>query len=358
MAKSSSQHRGNVPRAVALALLLSAVHATAWSGGEPGAYLRLPAGAAAMALGGANTAAPEYLAAWWNPAMLAVYRQRQAAAGMGVRSLGRMEGLVDYSFRVPTRFGLGISALYRGDPFLNDLRDEQGDPLEHGSYTSLTFKAGVGVRISRAWSAGLSMGVFYQSLPSDFTANGTLLRTSVTGIGGFTLSARYERSERLCFALLLRNLGLDMDWAFVTEDNGYEYTYANRKDSPPPEFVLASRFQATLLGRPLTWTSDVSGYLFDGEANAYEHPRGTWNNGLAWQSWETFQLRLGIGELPLAGSFINDSRHYWETFTLRVALGFCWDASMIRRGLTLQYAISTDKAGALFDQALDVTLAF
>ncbi len=359
MAKWLSHCRASVAlAALTCALLGSAVTALAWVGGESGAYLRAPVGAASVAMGGAGSASPDYLGAWWNPAVLPMYDSRHVSAGLGVRSLGRMEGNADLSLRIPTRFGIGVSALYRGDPFLDDLRDEYGEKLDGGSYTTLSLRAGVGVRISRSWSAGVSLGLFYQSLPTDYTGAGTLVRSNVTGIGGFTLAARYEKSERLGLALLVKNLGLDMDWSLNAEEQGFEYSYAQVKDSPLPEFVLASRFQTTLLGRPFVWASDLSGWVVDGDLHVLDHPQGVWNNGVEWQFWDTFCFRLGIGEVPLEGSFVNDSKQYWEAFTMRVSGGFGWELRKLREGLQVHYAISSDKVGSLFDQALDITLTF
>ena len=338
----------------ALAALLAAP-VPAWVGGESGAYLRAPVGATAFAMGGAFAAAPQYLACWWNPAALAAYRERHAALGMGVRSLGRMEGFGGISFRIPTRFGLGVSMLYRGDPFLDDLYDENENPVDGGSYSTLTFKAGVGYLINRSWSAGIGFGVYYQSLPTAFTSDG-VLNSTVTGIGGFTLALRYQALDRWCVALMARNLGLTMDWEITASEDGY---YGSRSsDKPLPEFVLASRFEGRLLRHPLVWTSDLAGYVFDGDWERLPHAEAQWHNGVEWRRWESFYLRLGLGDVPLSGTLFNDASAYFDAFSLRVTGGFAWQLKRISDGLWVNYGIASDKSGMLFDQVLDISLAF
>ena len=60
--------------AVAAAAIAAGLAASAAAGvsvgGEGGAWLRAAAGAEALAMGGAATATPACLYAWWNPAML------------------------------------------------------------------------------------------------------------------------------------------------------------------------------------------------------------------------------------------------------------------------------------------------
>jgi uncharacterized membrane protein YcfT len=106
------------------------------------------------------------------------------------------------------------------------------------------------------------------------------------------------------------------------------------------------------------WTSELTGWLFDGDWEALDHPQGAWSNGVEWRFWETFWFRLGVGEIPLEGSFVNAPGEYWDAFTLRVTGGFAWELRKLREGLFVHYAIGSDKAGSLFDQALDITLTF
>ncbi|MBD3239954.1 MAG: hypothetical protein GF331_05165 [Chitinivibrionales bacterium] len=341
----------------ALALLAGALPAAAYIGGESGAYLRSPVGATAFSLAGAYSAAPTHLASWWNPAMLSTYRSRTAALGMGVRSLGRMESFGSFSFPIPTRFGMGVSLLYRGDPFIDEFYDENGEKLdtEGGAYTTLTLKTAVSYLINRRWSAGVGVGVYYQSLPTAIDLDGGLATSTVTGIGGFTLAVRYEPFERWTVSALMRNVGLSMDWEIESSDRGYGNVHSS--DKPVPELVLGSRFTGSLLDRRFVWSSELVGYMVDGDWERLPHAEAQWHNGFEWQAWETFAVRLGLGEIMLNSS-IYDDEPYWDRFTMRVAAGFGWDLQWLREGMLLNYSIATDKSGALFDQVLDVTYTF
>jgi len=269
-----------------------------------------------------------------------------------------MESFGSFSFRIPPRVGMGLSMLYRGDPFIDEFYDERGEPIdvEGGAYTTLTFRAGLSYLLNRKWSAGLGFGIYYQTLPTDVTDAGTLDRSSVTGIGGFSLALRYQPGDRLALALAVRNIGLSMDWDIQSDDYVYYSTRAG--DNPPPEVVLGSRFEGKLLGKPFIWTSDIVGYVFDGEWERLPHAEAVLHNGFEWQPWEVFYVRLGLGDLTLNTKLLHEPSEYFDTFTARVTAGFAWDMRQLREGLWLNYGIGSDKVGALFDQTLDITLMF
>lgn len=355
MARSSLHSRASLLAACLLLSLTATSHG--YLGGESGAYLRAPVGGVAFGMGGANTASPSYLASWWNPAMLGVYRSRTASLGMGVRSLGRMEGFGSFSFRIPTRVGLGVTALYRGDPFIDDIYDENGDPVDaDGAFTTLSLRVGLSYRISKKVSAGLGVGVYYQSMPTALNTDASLQTSSATGIGGFSLAVRYAPIDRLALSLVFRNLGLSMTWDIETGDSYWGPTQS--QDNPLPEIALGSRFEASLLGRPLIWSADLVGYIWDGEWERLPHAEAVLHNGLEWHAWDIFHIRLGLGDLALNSGMFDSDSEYWEDFSVRVGAGFAWDLRWIRDGMWLNYGLSTDRSGALFDQVLDITLTF
>jgi len=330
--------------------------AAAAIGGRSGAFLRAPVGATAFAMGGAGSAAPAYLCAWWNPALLSASRTRRIDLGMGVRSLGRMESFASMGFRIPPRVGMGIAVLYRGDPFLDDLHDAEENPLGGGAYTTLTIKTGLSYFINRKWSIGAAIAICYQSLPTAINADNTLENSTVTGIGGIDLACSWKPRPDLSLALLVRNLNASMDWEITTTgfDMGTRAT-----DRVLPEFVLAGRLQRSLYGKPFIWTSDLVGYVFDGDWDRLERAETVLNNGFEWQTWETFYLRAGIGDLSIDSKLFDDASEYFNRAALRISAGFALRFARVKRGeLWINYGAATDKAWAGIDQILDVSYSF
>jgi hypothetical protein len=110
--------------------------------------------------------------------------------------------------------------------------------------------------------------------------------------------------------------------------------------------------------RDRLWTLDIKGYIVDGSFKRLERAEGVVNSGLEWRYWDKFYLRTGISEFLLNGDLLRDRESYFSSFPFKFSAGFCFDMSKYRRGLKLNYGISTDKIGAGIDQQLDVRFTF
>jgi hypothetical protein len=310
-------------------------------------------GAAAAAMGGACTAAPDYYAPWWNPAVLANLRSSRAAAGTGLRWLGSMDGYGSFEFRVPPRVGMGILALYRGTPSLGTLYDLDERPLPAASYTTLTIKTAVSYYLTRRVSIGACVNVLYQSLPlPDYGAGGGIHYASATGIGGFDFAAVYRVSDVWTLGGVVKNLGASMPWQMGD-------LAPLVVDRPLPSIALGSRFTASLAGKPLVWNFDCIGYAFGEAQEPGGHTEAFLSTGAEWRQWENFYVRAGIGDVPLNSAMFSDGELYGREFGMRFTAGFSYDLSKrVRKGMWVNYAVATDKIWAGLDQQLDVTLSF
>lgn len=356
-------------------LLCAAAGAYPQTGGQPGAYLRGPVGALAAAMGGSQSAAPDYYSTWWNPAQLSLIDKKVLAFGTGLYSQGRTEAFASFDFKIPPRVGIGLSALYRGDPFINDLYNASEEKLQGGSFTTLTVKAGLSYLISRRLAAGLTIGFFYQRLPTSYTET-TLNYSDATAVGGFSLGVQYKLTDSLVLAFVLRDInllpdssgsfsGLAMNWqvsssveqASGSSDGGFG-TPSTIDDLVPPAFVLASAFHARFFEKPLLWTCDLHCYITDGRFTRLDKMEAHLFTGFEWRRWEIFCLRAGIGNIVLNRDIVSDWDFYSRNFMFKIAAGFGWDLARVRKGLVLNYAVTTDKVWAGIDQKLDVVYKF
>jgi len=331
---------------------------TAWSqasssiGGLSGAYLRPSVGAAAMGLGSAFSAMPEYLAPWWNPAVIAIRKGNMASGGVGSRSMGRTDGYASMEFHIPPRAAMGLMVLYRGDPFLNNLYDENEKPLDKGAFTSFTGKIALSYLVNRKLSAGLNIGLSYEKLPTSSNSDGSLAYSSSSGIGSFDLAVAYKYSEKLSLSLVAANLGSSMKWDINSDWSPVI------EDKPVPSFTFGSRYEGSLAKRPLIWTMDLKAYIIDGDWNKIPNPQMVVYSGWEWQRWDSFYIRGGLGDLDINGTILRDAAEYFSDFPVRITAGFGLDLSRYKNGLRLNYGVSTDKLWAGIDQQLDVTLSF
>ncbi|NLP03377.1 MAG: hypothetical protein GX089_12845 [Fibrobacter sp.] len=337
--------------AFAVAVLLCTGGEASMVGGRSGAYLRPPVGATSLAMGGTGSAAPEDLLSWWNPSQLSFLRSRKLAAGIGMASFGRSDAFGAFEFRIPPRMGMGFLLLYRGDPFLK-LYDEQEQPLEHAAYTTLTGKIALSYYVNRNFTAGASIGIHYQSLPT-IARGGDLRYSSAVGIGAVDLSFTYKITPGWTLGVVAKDLGAGMDWEIESD-------YYNNlvQDRPLPSIAIGSKYKAELMKKPLIWAVDLKGYFFDGNWKKLYRPEGIVNLGWEWQYWERFFIRAGISEFLLNGDLLNDRKAYFANSPVSITMGFSLDLSRYREGLKLNYAIATDKLWAGVGQQVDITMSF
>ena len=319
-----------------------------------GGYLRAPVGATAFALGGAQTASPQYLCSWWNPALLSTLKQKKLTLGLGYRPLGRTDGVLAFEFPVPNRVGVGISVLYRGIPLITGLVDEQEYPLNDCAYETFSFKIGCSYLIKRKLSAGFNLSIFYQSLPTNFEDDGNIIYSSVTEMGGIDLGVRFTPTKKLSYGLVWKNILAEFQWEFTAE------WHPMYQDTLPATITLGQALNTTLLEKPFIWTCDIIGYFLNSRFRSLERNHIVINNGFEWQKWEMLFIRAGIRDITLNSDLIHDSGSYKDHFTLAVSLGFLLDLSKALKGkdLKLNYGVSTEKRWTGLEQQLDFVFSF
>jgi len=333
-----------------------------WNGGLPGGIFNLPAGAWASGMGGAVSADPAYMMSWYNPAQLPLLRDRRASVGAGMRSLGRTEAWASYDFRVPPRAGMGLALVYRGDPFIDGLYDGyyignevvEERRLNSAAWSAVSLKIGTGYLITRRWSAGGSIGINHQNLPTTPYPDGSIKSSSVTSIGALDIAASYRMTPNLTLSAAAKNLLWRNDWAI----HAYEDLTPVNEEVIPPVFVLASSHKTTLLERELVWNADAVIYLIDGRGKYLGHPEMAVAAGAQWKFTDDIVLRAGLADMELSGDITWDSEQYWDSFSPRLTVGFSYSLSKWMKGAFVNYALMTDRVWAGADQQFDITVSF
>jgi len=326
----------------------------AGTGGEAGAYLLLPVGAEATALGGAGTAAPSYYGSWWNPAMAATLQDAQFAAGTAVRTLGRMDAYGSLDFRVPPRVGVGLFMLYRGDPSLGDLYDINENLLPAASYTTLTFMGSVSYYATRRLSIGACFNVYYQSLPAYNEGGYGLTYTSATSTGSFDFGAQYRLIPGVwTLGAVLKNIGTRLNWVGL-DTNGLDET-----DQYQPTLTLGSSLLASLANRPLLWNLDCRISIYGDSLESNNQGEAALSTGAEWRGWDNFYIRAGIGEVTVNSDLFNNRTLYANEFSPRYSVGFAYNLKkFLHKSTWFNYAASTDRVWDGLDQQFDIAMSF
>jgi hypothetical protein len=251
---------------------------------------------------------------------------------------------------------MGISLLYRGDPFLKNLYDEQEYKLEDGSYTTLTTKLGFSYLISRQLSAGANISMFYQRLPVGYSGSSLIYSGGVSdlSIGGFDLGLRYKPRANLVLGAVIKNLAAGVK---VRTSSDYQYNI-EINDQFTPSLTVGSELTTSLRAKTFIWSSDVTGYLVDGNFARLAHPQVAWNNGFEWHGWDMLHLRAGVRDLTFNGDMLHNRTRYLNGFTFAVSGGCLLDLSSVVKGLNVNYAMATNKAWHGVEQQLECVYAF
>jgi len=152
-------------RLTALALLLATGTALASDlGGSPGWVGRLGGGTREFALGNAAGALePTALDAWWNPARLPLRNGWDVSLSAEERPLDRQGGALGIATNIGSRLGVGVSVLYRRDADV-PVYDADETLTETSTPYFMLAQIGLGMRITRSQSIGLSFGVYRENL--------------------------------------------------------------------------------------------------------------------------------------------------------------------------------------------------
>jgi hypothetical protein len=292
--------------------------------------------------------------------------------GSGLYSLGRTEAFSAFEFKLPPRVGIGVCALYRGDQVIDNLYTLDETKLEPASFTTLTFKAALSYLVTRKLSLGLSLGVFYQRLPTSYSesftesGNETALNYSdATSVSGFSFGMQYRVSDSVSLGLVLRDVdplqglsgkpsSITLNWQLVSPDS-YNTTVT---DEILPALVLGVVSKHRLYGKPLRLSCDIEGYLFDGTYTKLDHMEAHVHAGAQWQRWQTFCIRLGINDIVVNRDLYDAPSDYWRDFGFRITGGFGWDVTILKKPMTINYSVATDKVWAGIDQMLDFVYKF
>lgn len=343
---AKSLWHGSAGTGIAFCLLLASgeTAASSYLGGAGGAWLRAPAGATALAMGGAASASPAYGSGFWNPALPATFHDSRVSLGTGLRSLGRTDGFIAIETH-RKRLGMAGMLIYRGDPFLDNLRNDEERLLANGAFLALAAKASLSYVVVPQVSAGLSLGWIYQRMPAYFDGSSE----SMSYIGGLDLGVRIRPAERLSFGLVIRDLNTVLEWQFSSSDYAFNSAHA---DTVPVSITAGSRMETSLLGKPLVWTCDLRGYL-----SAVDRKSAVLCAGAEWRRWERFCVRAGLMDIDVDADIFSAPRTWASHLAPAVTAGFGLDLSQVRSGLSLNYAMATCRIWAGVDQQIDVVFA-
>ncbi len=321
-----------------------------------GAHLRMPVGTRAFAMGGAQSADPQNNLVWWNPANLSLLKEKQLTLGGEIRPFGRTGGYLTMEAPIKPRAGLSASIMYRGDPTLDNLKDEQEYDLEDGRFTTITAKVGISYLIVKKVSLGINVSLFYQKLPSDYYES-ELVYSDVTKIGGFDLGINYALNKKLNYGLVFKQILASMVWNLNSANQTMQGT---SEDNLPLIMTLGQQYKGAIKEKPFIWTMDLSAYLIDSKFKQLRHGHLLIDNGFEWQRWDTFFIRLGIGDFELNTEMFEEDSDYGKTFSLNYTAGFALNLQkfLANQNFTLNYGIAIDKAFAGVDQQLEILYKF
>jgi hypothetical protein len=294
------------------------------------------------------------LCCFYNPALLAISAKKNITIFSGILSLGRLEGCLSGQTHISPRAALSVNVLYRGDPFINNLYDLDENKAATGFYTTATTKLGLAYLLTRHLSAGLSIGIFYQNMPSGIRMDGSLEYSNVTSVGGLDLGLLYRMGDKSALGLAISNLLVNMDWQ-LGSSSALQATALN---NVPPDFAAGYSRVLIIAQKPAMAALDIHASLVDGDLKMLERPEAEVRCGAQWQATDLFSIRAGLSGFKINGDLLRDRMGYAYVFAPVISAGFGLDLKRYNKGMFLNYALRTDKVWAGIDQQIDLSYSF
>jgi hypothetical protein len=334
----------NCPTAILFLILLSCqVLAYDPLAGRPFPETRLGVGARAQAMGGAQTAylTPTTVTAYWNPAMAAMLPDKGAvSAAFRFLSLGRQEGVIGFSTRIPPRGAITTAITYHGDGDIPVYNSDGELEYSDGGFTNLSIYFGFSYLITRKLSMGLTTVIRSSSIN---TAEED--RVSAWELGSLFYSVFYQIKPTLSAGLHLRE---------ITSDARYEApTYGSElntivSDGVPLNLRAGLAWKTNIIKRSAAFTLDGDWYFIPGTIKENDSPD--------WSEVETVtEIHAG------AECFIrtNFPVRFGYSTDQGPAIGFGLHfPKNEHRGIKLDYALSRELNGSGLNHSFSWTLPF
>jgi hypothetical protein len=267
--------------------------------GRPGTFLRMGAGSRAEAMGNAQTALlePTTVVAYWNPAMAVMLSERHVlTSGYRFLTLGRRQGYLSYTNRVPPRMALSVAILYQGDHNI-PIFDTDGNFTYTGGYMSLATHITLAYKLSKRLSLGLNTAIFTSTINAG---TGDANKISTPGSSAtLDLSAYYKLKSNFALGLNIKQVRGKSKWEVPTYGTEMNTVIA---ENLPTEVKLGAAWQGAVKGKACALTYDIDGFLvpLDDESlswySRYKDGRSLIEHHLGAECfiYPEFPLRLGI----------------------------------------------------------------
>jgi len=235
--------------------------------GRPFPETRLGVGARAQAMGCAQTAylTPTTVTAYWNPAMAAMLPDKGAvSAAFRFLSLGRQEGVIGFSTRIPPRGAVTTAVTYHGDGGIPIYNSDGELEYSDGGFTNLSIYIGFSYLLTRKLSMGLATVIRSSSISA-----GEDEEVSAWEVGSLFYSVYYKIKPNLSAGLHLREITSGARYEAPTYGSELNTIVA---DGLPINLKTGLAWKTKIAKKDATFTIDGDWYFIPGTIKENDSP--------------------------------------------------------------------------------------
>ncbi|MBL8024762.1 MAG: hypothetical protein JNL74_00030 [Fibrobacteres bacterium] len=311
--------------------------------GRPFPETRLGVGAGAKAMGSAQTAylSPSNVIAYWNGAMGVMLPEKRAiTASYSFLALGRREGVISFTSRIPPRGALSAAVVYHGDGSV-PIYDSDGE-LEYtdGGITSTSLYLGFSYLITRKLSMGLATVIRSVTVSAAEEEE-----VAAWEVGSLFYSIYYQIRPGLSAGLNLREISSTSRFEAPTYGSQLNTVIS---DGVPLNLRAGLAWVTKISNRSAAFTLDGDWYFIPGTIKKEDNP--DWNSvetvteihgGAEYFVKPNFPVRIGYStnQGPSAGFGLHFPKTQY-------------------RGIKLDYAMNRELNGAGLSHSFSWTLPF
>jgi hypothetical protein len=217
-------------------------------------------------------------------------------SGYRFLTMGRRQGYLSYTNRVPPRMALSVAMLYQGDHDI-PIFDTDGNYQYAGGYMSIATHIALAYKLTKRFSLGINTAIFTSSVNAGMGDDNKISTPGSSATLDF--SAFYRLKQSLSFGLNIKQVRGKSKWEVPTYGTEMNTVIA---ENLPMEVKFGAAWTSAIKGRVCSVVYDITGFVVPSDSQSLSwyrslkdgHSLVEHHAGMEFFLFPEFPLRIGL----------------------------------------------------------------